>query len=136
GARIASIFREMPLYFVDCPKIAPTAEDTVSRANNAPDIYIDGVKRDDTTLHFVAGQKIRIPFQAVDFDYSAKNISGLQTVTVVPNGFMFSTDLRNQNSCITVPSRTIAPCAYLQNMSPTLNTNVDPPRREISDLGG
>jgi hypothetical protein len=133
GVRIASVFREIPFIFFDCPPLPTGPGGLGGTPNNPPDIFIDGTPAQDTVANIVAGQTVRIPFQATDYDYAGQNGTGLQTVTVVPDGFMFSTDLLNENNC---QIQGVAPCAYLQNRYPSLNTTVDPPRREIADLGG
>lgn len=126
GRVIASVFREIPFVFFDCPRL-PSGQ-----INRPPEIFIDGDSADGIIVDIVAGQRVTIPFQAVDLDFSG-GIPGLQRVTVEPAGFMFSKDLRDSNNCVT---NTIAPCAVLRNQNPSFNNVAEPPRWEVSGYAG
>jgi hypothetical protein len=60
---IASVFREIPFSFFDCPRL-PNGQ-----INNPPQIFIDGDSAAGVVVQIVAGQTVSIPFQAQDLDF-------------------------------------------------------------------
>lgn len=130
GRIIASVFREIPFSFFDCPRL-PNGQ-----INNPPQIFIDGDSAAGIVEQIVAGQTVRIPFQAQDLDFSS-GIPGLQRITVEPAGFMFSRDLQTVDFCYyDAPNNEPERCAYLQNQDPVFNNIAEPPRYEISGFAG
>jgi len=130
GRVIASIFREIPFSFFDCPRL------TNQQINQPPEIFIDGIPADGVVEEIVANQIVRIPFQATDLDISP-GIPGLQKITVEPAGFMFSRDLINQGFCFyNSPNGEPESCAYLQNQDPVFNSIAEPPRYELTGFAG
>src|SRR5690606_29825502 len=103
--------------------------------NKPPLVYINGEQREDTLIDVQAGQKIQLPIKIVNHDYSGFPTSPKQKITVVPSGFMFSRDFADPQNCRDFQGESFGPCAYLNNQSPTLNTNVDPPRIELTNRG-
>lgn len=126
GELIASVYREIPFVFFDCPLLES------GQKNNPPKVYIDGKPATDLVTEVTAGDTVRIPYQAIDQDYTGYGI-GLQNVTLVPDGFMFSRDLNDPLFCY----GNNAPCAYLVNRRPSYNPNASPEARfELSGLAG
>ena len=126
GRIISSVYREIPYYFFDCPPLAS------GQINGPPSIFIDGQPAEGLITDIVAGQTVRIPFQAQDQDFTGYG-TGLQRVKVIPAGFMFSTRLTDKNLC---EISGIAPCATLENRAPVLNQQEQPPQYEVSGLAG
>ncbi len=132
GKKIGSVFREIPFYFFDCATVT-------TGYNNPPIISINNNPNPiGEVVELTAGQKVEIPFNAADFDIS--NTGSPQIVTLVPNGFMFSTDFTSENNCnganLNGQSVNLAPCAYLRNNSVTFNGSTQPPRYEIKGFSG
>jgi len=130
--RIASVFREIPIVFFDCPDLEQGPGGLGGGPNSPPQIFIDGKSAENYIVNVVAGQPVSVPFQASDYDYAGTTSpTGLQTVSVVPDGFMFSNDFIDSTNC----TQGARPCAILRNQSPILNSNLNPPAEAISALG-
>ncbi|MEQ8909278.1 MAG: gliding motility-associated C-terminal domain-containing protein [Vicingaceae bacterium] len=126
GRLIASVYREIPFVFFDCPNLE------TGKKNKVPLIYIDGQLASGLVTEVTAGDTVRIPFQAIDQDYTGYGV-GLQNVTLTPAGFMFSRDLNDPLLCY---GSNNFPCAYLENRSPTFNNNISPPGYDLNGLAG
>jgi len=130
GRVIASVFREIPFSFFDCPRL-PNGQ-----INRPPEIFLDGDSAEGLVENIVAGQEIRIPFQATDLDFSS-GVPGLQQITVEPAGFMFSQNLQTPSFCLyDAPPGETESCAFLRNQDPTFNAIAEPSRWEITGFAG
>jgi len=130
GTVIASVFREIPFVFFDCPRL-PSGQ-----INRPPEIFIDGDSAAGIVVDIVANQTVKIPFQAVDNDLTG-GIPPLQRITVTPDGYMFSKDLRDTADCYYRPPPGEAQsCAIVRNQNPVFNSVAEPPRHEISGFAG
>lgn len=133
GAKIASVFREIPITFFDCPDLEQGPGGIGGVPNSPPKVFLNGVQRNEYVVNVTTGQELSVPIRIEDFDYGgASTTNGMQTVSVVPSGFMFADDFIDSNNCV-IPG--VEPCAILRNQSPTINTNLNPPARDIQGLG-
>ncbi|MAC94391.1 MAG: hypothetical protein CMC96_02700, partial [Flavobacteriales bacterium] len=131
--RIASVFREIPIVFFDCPDLEQGPGGIGGVPNSPPKVFLDGVQRNEYVVNVVAGQELNIPIRVEDFDYGGDTATnGMQTVSTVPSGFMFSNDFIDSTNCVSTQA---TPCAILRNQSPTINTNLNPPASVIQGLG-
>ena len=109
GTKIASVFREVPLVFYNCPPIGSTTP------NNQPEFYFDSIKQKVYEIVVEAGDKVEFPIQAMDSDSSASGIP--QQITLIPYGSQFSNDLSDTTACFNPP------CAILKNGAPQYDSS-------------
>ncbi len=132
GVIIASVFRELPLSVFDCPPLPS------GFINNPPSILIEGEDADAVRIEAIAGQEVRVSIEVKDLDQTGVG-SQLQTVTLVPDGLMFTQDRSEGSPCQIAETRggvSLEPCAYLQKATPFLDQTAKPPVRKITGLGG
>jgi gliding motility-associated-like protein len=133
GKIIASVFREIPVTIFNCPPLPN------GRPNSPPQVFIDNVPAEKVVKVITAGQTIRIPIQVVDPDVTGIGTQ-LQTLTLVPDGLLFSRDKVNPLPCEVTNGRggtmNVEPCAYLQRQTPFLDATQTPPVPVIKGLGG
>ncbi len=134
GRVIASVFREIPFVFFDCPRLAN------GRRNNKTDVIIANDTAEAKTIEVIAGSTVRVPLQFLDTDTSFTNF-GQQKITVEPLGFMFSRDLQDSRFCLYnkpfgTPGSEPMSCAYFQNQDAVFNGTAEPPRYELSGFLG
>lgn len=109
GQKISSVFRESPVFLLDCPPIDNTTP------NNQPDFYFDNVKQNEYEIVVEAGEKIEFPVQAMDNDSGATGLP--QEVTMFTSGNQFAIDFIDTANCSNPP------CAVLKNNVPQYDSS-------------
>ena len=109
GQKISSIFRESPVFLIDCPPI-----DSVT-PNNQPEFYFDNIKQNEYEIAVEAGDKVEFPVQVVDNDSGATGLP--QEVTLFTSGNQFAADFVDTINCATPP------CAVLKNNVPQYDSS-------------
>lgn len=131
--KIATVYREIPIAIFNCPPL-PNGQ-----ANNVPEVYIDGRRANDTIVDIVAGQVVSIPITVEDFDFTGVG-SQLQTVTLIPDGLLFSNDRQRPEPCQVNPNPRnpdgVGPCAILRDSDPELDQNLSPATYKIEGVTG
>ena len=128
GQRIASIWREFPISVFNCSKFPNNTTNTV------PIVKVDGIDTRDALIEAVAGQELRQGIQVTDNDITGVGTQ-IQTITVVPDGLLFSTNRSSSFPC-QVAGKDLSPCAFLQKSTPFLDQTVSPPVYKLEGLGG
>lgn len=126
GVKIASVQREIPFLFKDCP-VLPNF-----KQNRRPKITIAGDSSFRKEIKVTAGQFLKLPVQVSDLD-TVNGTIPFQKVTLVPKGYMFSRDFSDYNYC---SDPGLSPCAILFGRAPVLNTQASPPQYEIAGYAG
>lgn len=108
--KIASIFRDIPFIFFECPLLPGTG-----LYNNAPVARINGVPSSNYSVNVVAGEIIEVPFQSTEFDIVFDDPNDPRTAraqynALGPSGLMFSNDFTDSNDCKILG---LEPCATL-----------------------
>jgi gliding motility-associated-like protein len=118
GKLIASVVREMPLTVFQCPRLPN------GNLNEVPKLFFNGQPASQVVVDVVAGQTVRVPIQVVDRDSTGVG-DGVQTLSLVPDGLLFSQDKANPSPC-EVTNRNLEPCAYLENQTPFIEPGYFP----------
>ncbi|MEQ8624704.1 MAG: T9SS type A sorting domain-containing protein [Vicingaceae bacterium] len=131
GAKIAEVFREIPISVLSCPSLPN------QKVNSQPKAVINGDTTLAYTVNVTAGQLIDIPIEVVDKDYWDSSNTKEQVLSLQPEGLLFSRDRKMPTPCQVTygagQNLFVEPCAYLEKLTPSLDTTLNPPRYQIKD---
>lgn len=133
GVKIAEVYRDLPIGVVNCPRLPNGKE------NQAPKAIINGDTTLAYTVNVTAGQLIDIPIEVVDKDYWDSSKTKEQVLSLQPEGLLFSRDRKMPTPCQVTygagQNLFVEPCAYMENLTPSLDTSKNPPKYTIQDTG-